>query len=71
MPTPTFVQQVSAQGANRTTLAVTTTSDTTAGDRLVVEVGVWSGSSATVSTVTDSAGDTFTKLTSFTTVRPL
>jgi hypothetical protein len=65
-PTPAFVQQVSAQGANRTSLAVTTTADTTAGDRLIVEVGVWSGSNATVSTVTDNAGDTFTKLTSST-----
>jgi hypothetical protein len=39
---------------------------TTANNRLIVQVGVWSSASATVSTVTDSAGDTFTKLTSFT-----
>jgi hypothetical protein len=65
-PAPAFVQQVSAQGAGKTSLAVTTSGATTANNRLVVQVGVWSSSSATVSTVTDNAGDTFTKLTSFT-----
>jgi hypothetical protein len=64
--TPAFVQQVSAQGANKTSLAVTTPSLATQNNRLVVEVGVWGSTSATVNTVTDSAGDTFTKLTSFT-----
>jgi hypothetical protein len=65
-PAPAFVQQVSAQGAGRTSLAVSTSANTTANNRLVVQVGVWSSGSATVSTVTDNAGDTFTKLTSFT-----
>jgi hypothetical protein len=64
--TPAFVQQVSAQGANKTSLAVTTPSLATQNNRLVVEVGVWGSTSATVNTVTDSAGDTFTKFTSFT-----
>jgi hypothetical protein len=63
---PAFVQQVSAQGAGKTSLAVTLPANATTGNRLVVEVGVWSSGSATVSTVTDSAGDVFTKLTSFT-----
>ncbi len=36
------------------------------GNRLVVEVGVWSGANATASSVTDSAGDTFTELLHFT-----
>ena len=35
------------------------------GDRLVVEAGVWSAGGATASTVTDSAGNTYTKLTNF------
>jgi hypothetical protein len=63
---PAFVQQVSAQGAGKTSLAVTLPANATTNNRLVVEVGVWSSGSATVSTVTDSAGDVFTKLTSFT-----
>ena len=37
-----------------------------AGNRLVVEVGVWSGSNATTASVTDSAGDTFTEVSHFT-----
>jgi hypothetical protein len=38
---------------------------TTGGNRLIVEVAVWSATAATVTSVTDNAGDTFTKLTSF------
>lgn len=36
-----------------------------AGDRMVVEVGVWNSSGATASAVTDSAGNTYTELTHF------
>src|SRR5205823_54733 len=39
---------------------------TTAGNRLVVEVGVWGSGAPTASAVTDDAGDTFVKLLSFT-----
>jgi hypothetical protein len=63
---PALAQQASVQGANKTSLAVTLPATATTNNRLVVEVGVWSSGSATVSTVTDSAGDVFTKLTSFT-----
>ena len=40
--------------------------DVTTGNRLVVEVADWSSGHATTSSVTDSAGDTFTELTSAT-----
>jgi hypothetical protein len=36
-----------------------------AGDRMVVEVGVWNSSGGTASAVTDSAGNTYTELTHF------
>jgi hypothetical protein len=37
----------------------------TAGDTLIVETGAWSNSHARVSSVTDSAGNTYTKVLSF------
>ena len=46
-------------------LSVTPGSAVTAGDRLVVEVGVWNSSGATASSVTDSAGNIYTELTHF------
>jgi hypothetical protein len=62
---PSFVQQVSAHG-HAGSLAVTPGSAVTAGDRMIVEVGVWNSSHATASSVTDSAGNTYTELTHFT-----
>jgi hypothetical protein len=62
---PSFVQQVSAHG-HAGSLGVTPGSAVTAGDRMVVEVGVWNSSHATASSVADSAGDTYTELTHFT-----
>jgi hypothetical protein len=62
--TPSFVQQVSARG-HAGSLAVTPGSAVAAGDRMVVEVGVWNSSGATASSVTDSAGNTYTELTHF------
>ena len=59
------MQQVSAHG-HAGSLAVTPGSAVAAGDRMVVEVGVWNGSGATASSVTDSAGNTYTELTHFT-----
>jgi len=63
--TPSFVQQVSAQG-HAGSLGVTPGSAITAGDRMVVEVGVWNASHSTASGVTDSAGNSYTELTHFT-----
>jgi len=62
---PSFVQQVSGHG-HAGSLAVTPGSAVVAGDRMVVEVGVWSSSGATASGVTDSAGNTYTELSHFT-----
>ncbi|WP_344092768.1 N,N-dimethylformamidase beta subunit family domain-containing protein [Microbacterium deminutum] len=64
--TPLFVQSVTAHGAGTTTRTVTLPSAITAGNRLIVEVGVWSSSNATVSSVRDSAGNAYTELTHFT-----
>lgn len=62
---PSFVQGVSAHHGSVSSLAVTPGSVVTAGDRLLVEVGVWNSSGATASGVTDSAGNTYTELTHF------
>jgi Domain of unknown function (DUF1929)/Fibronectin type III domain/Glyoxal oxidase N-terminus len=61
---PAFVQQSTGHG-HGTSLAVTPAANLTAGNRLVVEVGVWNSSSATTSSVKDAAGDTFTELLHF------
>ncbi|HZR49609.1 MAG TPA: fibronectin type III domain-containing protein [Streptosporangiaceae bacterium] len=62
--TVSFVQQVSGHGHGGT-LGVTPGSEVVAGDRMVVEVGVWNSSHATASGVTDSAGNVYTELTHF------
>jgi hypothetical protein len=61
---PAFVQQTSGHG-HGASLAVTPATNLTAGNRLVIEVGVWNSSSATTSSVKDAAGDTFTELLHF------
>ena len=61
---PAFVQQVSKRGV-AASLALTPSANVTAGNRLVVEVGVWSAGNASASGVTDSAGNTYTKLKGF------
>jgi hypothetical protein len=63
---PAFVQQVSAHGASLTSLSATMPSAVGAGNRLVVEAADWSSGDATISSITDSAGDTFTELTTAT-----
>ncbi|WP_159806709.1 PA14 domain-containing protein [Cellulomonas citrea] len=62
--TPGFVQQTTAHGLNKTTLTATPTAALGAGNRLVVAVGVWNNPAATAASVSDSAGDVFTKVTS-------
>jgi hypothetical protein len=61
---PAFVQQVSAHGSAKSSIAVTTTANVTNGNRLVVEVAEWNTGNTTTASVTDSAGDTFTEVTS-------
>ncbi|MDQ4212833.1 fibronectin type III domain-containing protein [Microbacterium sp. ASV81] len=62
---PQFVQSVTAHGGGTATRTVTMSNAITVGDRLIVEVGVWSGANATASAVTDSAGNTYTELQHF------
>ncbi len=62
---PTFIQQASAHADNVTSLAAALSTNTAPGVRLIVEAGVYSDGGATAQTVTDSAGDAFTKLLSF------
>ena len=65
-PAPAFVQQASTHAAKASSLSVTPSKPLGTGNRLVVEVGVWSASKATASSVTDTAGDTFTEVSHFT-----
>ncbi len=60
---PQFVQRVSGRTV-ASSLQLTPASVITTGNRMVVMAGVWSNSSATISGVTDSAGNTYTKVTS-------
>ncbi len=64
-PPGPFVQQVSAHRPAVASLALTPASNVTAGDRLVVEVGVWSGGGAKAASVTDSAGNHYVELLHF------
>jgi hypothetical protein len=59
---PAFVQAVSAHVSSKASISVTMTSNVTKGDRLVVEVAEWNSVNSTTASVTDSAGDTFTEL---------
>ena len=65
-PAPAFVQQASTHASSVSSLAVTPSAPLGTGNRLVVEVGAWSSSAATTSSVTDTAGDTFTEVSHFT-----
>jgi len=63
---PQFVQSITAHGSGSTSRTATLPAAITTGDRIVVEVGVWSSTNATASTVTDSAGNTYTEVLHFT-----
>ena len=62
---PAFVQQVSGHSGSVSSLALTPGASLGAGNRLVVEVGVWGSANATAKSVTDTAGDSFAELTHF------
>jgi hypothetical protein len=62
---PQYVQEASGDAHNVKSLAVTPGLAPAAGDRLVVEVAVWSAAKATASKVTDAAGDAFTEILHF------
>lgn len=65
MPTPAFVQQVSAHKLNVTSVAVTPSAAVSANNRIVVEVGVWNAAHATAKSVTDAAGNNYTEVVNF------
>ena len=62
---PTFVQQKTARGVNKTSQAATMGAKVVAGNRMIVEVGVWGPTSPTATTVTDNAGNVYTKVLGF------
>lgn len=62
---PAFVQQVSGR-ATATTLKLTLPQNLTTGDRLIAQIATWSSANATTKTVTDTAGNTWTRLTTTT-----
>ncbi|WP_415856355.1 fibronectin type III domain-containing protein [Sinomonas sp. G460-2] len=62
---PAFVQEASAHHGSVASLAVTPGSTLGAGNRLIVEVGIWGFSSPTASSVTDTAGNVYTELVHF------
>jgi hypothetical protein len=59
--TPSFVQQTSGR-TSAGSLTLTPTQAVTTGDRLIAQVGIWSSGSATARSVTDTAGNTWTRL---------
>jgi Fibronectin type III domain len=63
--TPEFVQQASAHKPTVSSLPVTLAANVTGQDRLVVEVGVWSGAGAIAASVTDTAGNHYVELLHF------
>ena len=64
-PAPVLVLATSGHTGTATSLGMSLPSNTLAGDRLVVETGIWSAGNATAKSVTDSAGDKFTELVHF------
>ncbi len=63
---PVFVQQAGSQAASAKSISVQPSRSVTAGNRLVVEVAAYNSSKPSITAVTDTAGDTFTQLSSTT-----
>src|SRR5262249_11243008 len=61
---PAFVQAATAHALDVTSLSATPTPPVATGNGLVVEAMTWANSGPTITSVTDSAGNTYTKLTS-------
>ena len=62
---PAYVQSASARSPGTASLTTGFGTAITAGNRIVVEVGVWSTSRATASSVSDTAGNSYSELTHF------
>ncbi len=63
--TPHFVQSATTHGAGSATRTIALPNAITTGNRIVVEVGVWSSPRATASRVADSAGNVYTEVAHF------
>jgi hypothetical protein len=61
---PQFVQKVTGNTATGSSMQLTPGSAITTGNRIVVMAGVWSFGAATISSVNDAAGNTYTKVAS-------
>jgi hypothetical protein len=62
---PAFVQQASVHSSSVASVTLTPPSAITAGNRVVVLVGIWNSSGATAKSVTDAAGNTYTEVLHF------
>lgn len=63
-PLALFVQGIATRATGAITVAATPAANLTAGNRLIVMVGVDGGSTNTAQSVSDAAGNTYTKVTS-------
>jgi hypothetical protein len=61
---PQFVQKVTGNSATGSSMQLTPGTAITTGNRIVVMAGVWSFGAATISSVNDAAGNTYTKVAS-------
>jgi N,N-dimethylformamidase beta subunit-like protein/uncharacterized protein DUF4082/concanavalin A-like lectin/glucanase superfamily protein/fibronectin type III domain protein/BACON domain-containing protein/Big-like domain-containing protein len=61
-PAPEFIQQMSARSASAGNVQMTPTSNLTLGNRIVVVTGFWNWGSQAVASVSDSAGNTYTRV---------
>jgi hypothetical protein len=61
-PAPEFIQQMSARSASAGNLQMTPTSNVTLGNRIVVLTGFWNWGSQAIASVSDSAGNTYTRV---------
>jgi hypothetical protein len=63
-PPPAFIQSASNKSVGVSTLSVSPNSAVIAGNRIIVETGIWNYSHSTAIAVTDTAGNVYTKLSS-------
>jgi hypothetical protein len=63
-PAPQFIQGMNVRNPSASSVQMTPTAAVTLGDRIVVMAGVWSWATNSIAGVTDTAGNTYTKITS-------
>ena len=62
-PKPEFVQHMTIRNPSASTVQMTPTANVTQGNRMIVMAGAWSWNGATITGVTDTAGNTYTRVT--------